>query len=162
MPKLTLSKSFQKDLNGLQQSSRKHYQRTCELLFEIQTGQGPSAHRRSESRIPECIKYELPNGYRLVLQKAENAAALVALVVGTHDHVESYLDGPRDMSSMLRVGECGHYLSPPLTKPTLMSHLLLQCRHKLTRHPQTAQYLDHFHRKCLLVSVFLKTSLNPC
>lgn len=93
MPKLTLSKSFQKDLDGLRRSSRKHYQRTCELLFELQRDQAPSAHRRSESRIPECIKYELPDGYRLVLQKAENASALIALVVGKHDHVESYLDG---------------------------------------------------------------------
>ena len=93
MPKVTLRQTFTKDLDGLRRSSRKHYQRACEILLELQRDKEPSAQRRSESRIPECVKYELPDGYRLVLQRAEKGGALVALAVGTHDHVESFLDG---------------------------------------------------------------------
>ena len=93
MPEITLRQTFTRDLDGLRRSARKQYQRACELLLELQRDQEPSAARRSESRIPECIKYELPDGYRLVLQWAEDGGALVALVLGTHDHVESFLDG---------------------------------------------------------------------
>ena len=33
------------------------------------------------------------DGYRLVLQQGDFAATMVALAVGTHDHVESFLNG---------------------------------------------------------------------
>ena len=55
----------------------------------------PSAPRRADSRIPKCNKFELPDGYRLVLQRGDADATMVALVVGTHDHVDSFLDGHR-------------------------------------------------------------------
>lgn len=93
MPRITLRPSFSKDLDGLRRSSRKHYQRACEILMELQRNIEPSAPRRAESRIPKCTKYELPEGYRLVLQRGDSDATLVALVVGTHDHVDSFLDG---------------------------------------------------------------------
>ena len=93
MGRVILRQSFVKDLEGLKQSSRKHYQRTCEVLVELDLGKKPAAHLRTESRIPKCIKYELPDGYRLVLQRTESDRELVALVVGKHDHVESFLDG---------------------------------------------------------------------
>jgi superfamily I DNA/RNA helicase len=93
MPHITLRPSFSKDLDGLKRSSRKHYQRACEILMEIQRDLEPSAQRRAETRIPKCAKYELPDGYRLVLQRGDSDATMVALVVGTHDHVESFLDG---------------------------------------------------------------------
>jgi superfamily I DNA/RNA helicase len=93
MPHITLRPSFSKDLDGLKRSSRKHYQRACEILMEIQRDVEPSAPRRAETRIPKCTKYELPDGYRLVLQRGDSNAIMVALVVGTHDHVESFLDG---------------------------------------------------------------------
>lgn len=93
MPRIILRPTFAKDLDGLRMSSRKHYQRASELLLELQRDQEPSAPRRSESRIPDCVKFELPDGYRLVLQRAEGDSALVALTVGTHDRVESFLDG---------------------------------------------------------------------
>ena len=104
MPKVTLRQTFTKDLDGLRRSSRKHYQRACEVLLELQQDQEPSARRRSESRIPECVKYELPDGYRLVLQRSEEGGALVALVVGTHDHVESFLDGHKGYVFDLKSG----------------------------------------------------------
>jgi superfamily I DNA/RNA helicase len=93
MPHITLRPSFSKDLDGLRRSSRKHYQRACEILMEIQRDIEPSAPRRAETRIPKCVKYELPDGYRLVLQRGDSEATMVALVAGTHDHVESFLDG---------------------------------------------------------------------
>ena len=93
MPHIILRPSFSKDLDGLRRSSRKHYQRASEILLEIQRDVEPSAARRAETRIPKCYKYELPDGYRLVLQQSDSNAAMVALVVGTHDHVESFLDG---------------------------------------------------------------------
>ena len=93
MSQLILRPTFAKDLDGLRTSSRKHYQRASELLLELQRGRKPTAPTRTESRIPHCIKYELPDGYRLVLQRAEGNAALIALAVGKHDRVESFLDG---------------------------------------------------------------------
>ena len=37
--------------------------------MEIQQDIEPSAARRAETRIPKCTKYELSDGYRLVLQR---------------------------------------------------------------------------------------------
>lgn len=93
MPKITLRPTFSRDLDGLRRSARKQYQRASEIILELQREQEPSAPRRSESRIPNCVKYELPDGYRLVLQKSDDDAELIALVVGTHDHVDAFLDG---------------------------------------------------------------------
>jgi superfamily I DNA/RNA helicase/mRNA-degrading endonuclease RelE of RelBE toxin-antitoxin system len=93
MPHITLRPSFSKDLDGLRRSARKQYQRACEILTDIQRDIEPAAPRRAETRIPKCIKYELPDGYRLVLQHGDSNSIVVALVVGTHDHVDSFLDG---------------------------------------------------------------------
>ena len=93
MTRIVLQPTFARDLDGLRTSSRKHYQRASEVLLELQRDQQPSASRRSESRIPDCVKFELPDGYRLVLQRSEGDRALLALAVGTHDRIESFLDG---------------------------------------------------------------------
>jgi superfamily I DNA/RNA helicase len=93
MPKITLRPTFSRDLDGLRRSARKQYQRASEIILELQRDQDPSAPRRAESRIPNCVKYELPDGYRLVLQRSDDEAELIAIVVGTHDHVDAFLDG---------------------------------------------------------------------
>lgn len=93
MPRITLRPTFSRDLDGLKRSARKQYQRATEILVEIQRDQEPSAPRRAESRIPNCVKFELQDGYRLVLQRSDDEAEMIALVVGTHDHVDSFLDG---------------------------------------------------------------------
>jgi hypothetical protein len=64
MPRIVLRPSFSKDLDGLLRSWRKHYQRASKILLEIQRDIEPSAPRRTETRIPKCHKYELPDGYR--------------------------------------------------------------------------------------------------
>lgn len=93
MPRLVLRHDFCKDLDGLRRSSRKHYQRTAEILLELQRGVQPSAPRRAESRIPKCEKFELPDGYRLALQRvgSESDNVIVALAVGTHPNIESFI-----------------------------------------------------------------------
>ncbi len=92
MAGITFRPSFGKDMDALQQSARKIYQRACEILTELQRGAVPSAKPRAETRVPKCRKYELPDGYRLVLQETD-AGGLVTVVVGKHDYVESYLNG---------------------------------------------------------------------
>jgi mRNA-degrading endonuclease RelE of RelBE toxin-antitoxin system len=104
MPKIVLRPTFSKDLDGLRRSSRKHYQRASEILLELQRDQEPSASRRSESRIPNCVKFELPDGYRLVMHRTETEESLLALAVGTHDHVES-LDGRMSIAINKRAGK---------------------------------------------------------
>lgn len=93
MTAIIVRPTFTKDLDGLRRSARKIYQRVTEILVEIQQDVRPSAPRRSETRIPKCQKYELPDGYRLVLQETDAGGALVAIAVGTHDQVDSFLDG---------------------------------------------------------------------
>ncbi len=93
MPSIILRPTFVKDLDGLKRSARKTYQRASEILVEIQRDIQPTAPRRSETRIPKCHKFELPDGYRLVLQEGDTGNTMVALVAGTHDHVDSFLDG---------------------------------------------------------------------
>ena len=93
MPRIILKKSFTKDLDGLKRNARKQYQRVNEILIELQRDQTPTAPRRAETRIPNCIKFELQDGYRIVFQRLEEDDALIALTVGIHDHVDSFLDG---------------------------------------------------------------------
>jgi superfamily I DNA/RNA helicase len=93
MPNIILRPSFSKDLDGLKRSSRKVYQRAAETLLELQRDIEPSAPRRAETRIPKCEKFELPDGYRMVMQRGDSGNTMVALVAGTHDHVDSFLDG---------------------------------------------------------------------
>ena len=93
MPYLTLKKAFSKDLDALKRNARKVYQRANEILMELQRDQEPSAPHRSETQVPNCLKFELPDGYRMVLQTIEGSTGLIALSVGTHDHVDSFLDG---------------------------------------------------------------------
>jgi superfamily I DNA/RNA helicase/mRNA-degrading endonuclease RelE of RelBE toxin-antitoxin system len=95
MPKIILRPTFSKDLDGLRRSARKQYQKASEILLELQRDMEPSAPRRAESRIPNCVKFELQDGYRLVLQRTESDSSLLALVVGTHDHVDSFLDSQK-------------------------------------------------------------------
>lgn len=93
MPNIVLRPSFNRDLDALKRNSRKNYQRASEILQELQRGVNPSTARRSESRVPHCVKYELTDGYRLVFQQIEGDDALIALAVGTHAHVDAFLDG---------------------------------------------------------------------
>ncbi len=93
MPKIVLRPSFNRDLDALKRNSRKNYQRASEILQELQRGVDPTTPRRAEGRIPNCVKYELVDGYRVAFQRIDGEDALIALAVGTHDHVDAFLDG---------------------------------------------------------------------
>ena len=94
MPRIVLRPSFSKDLDGLKRSARKQYERASGILLELQRDVEPSVPLRAESRLPNCVKYELQDGYRLVLQRADGSEdILIALAIGKHDHVDSFLDG---------------------------------------------------------------------
>ena len=83
MPRIVLRPSFSKDLDGLKRTARKQYERASGILIELQRDVEPTVPRRAESRIPNCVKYELQDGYRLVMQKAEGSeSVLIALVIG--------------------------------------------------------------------------------
>jgi superfamily I DNA/RNA helicase len=90
---LHLRPSFTKDLMALKRGHTQNYRRVSEILVDLQTGSRVTITRRQDSRIPNCVKYELADGYRAVLQQVEGTDVFVALAVGTHDHVEAFLDG---------------------------------------------------------------------
>ena len=93
MPRIRLRPSFSKDLDALKRHHRTNYRKACEILVDLERDADVSASLRSETRVPGCVKYELADGYRLVFQKVQGSKALVALTVGKHDHVDSFLDG---------------------------------------------------------------------
>ena len=70
MAKLFLRPSFQKDLDSLRTNHRVNYNKVGALLMELQTGAPVIIDRRSETRIPHCVKYELSDGYRAVFQRS--------------------------------------------------------------------------------------------
>jgi len=92
MARLFLRPSFQKDLASLRTNHRVNYNKVCALLVELETGISVVVDRRSETRIPHCVKYELSDGHRAVFQKVDGSDSLIALCVGKHDHVDSFLD----------------------------------------------------------------------
>jgi len=92
MVNITLSPGFSRDLDGLRTSERKIHQKVSEVLLELMRGNDPSVPRRPETRIPKCEKFEITDDYRLVAQRTDDGG-LVALTVGKHTHVDSYLDG---------------------------------------------------------------------
>lgn len=93
MTKLILTKLFVKDLNALKTRHSNNYRKANSVLMELQRGEPPTAHRRDESRIPKAQKFQLDPDFRLLLQQVDGEDTLIALSVGNHDHVDSFLDG---------------------------------------------------------------------
>jgi mRNA-degrading endonuclease RelE of RelBE toxin-antitoxin system len=93
MAKIYFTKLFFKDLNALKTRHSNNYRKASTVLLELQMGKNPDAHRRDESRIPKAWKFELDPDYRLLVQLVDGEDALIALCVGNHDHVDSFLDG---------------------------------------------------------------------
>lgn len=96
MPAISVRRSFSEELIALKNSARKMYKSATEVLVELQFGQVPTAEFLPESRIPNCQKYALQDGYRLVLQRFQRGDSLIALVVGKHDRVDAFLDAHKD------------------------------------------------------------------
>ncbi len=93
MAKLYCTKPFTKDLSALKTKHSNNYRKATAILLELQMGKDPDAHRRDESRIPKAIKFELDPDYRLLIQRMDAEDSIIALCVGNHDHVDSFLDG---------------------------------------------------------------------
>lgn len=92
MPTITRGPSFDQAMRALKRDARKVYRSATEVLIELQLGDTPTAPMRAEGRIPNCCKYELQDGFRLVLQRAQSGDGLIALMVGRHAHVDAFLD----------------------------------------------------------------------
>ena len=94
MGKVYSRPSFLKDLSALKKNHRKNHEKVCAVLIDIQTNEKISIAFRDESRIPDCVKYELSDGYRVVFQRITGSEhnSLIALCTGKHDHVDSFLD----------------------------------------------------------------------
>jgi superfamily I DNA/RNA helicase len=90
---MKLTKEFQSRLSGLKTSGRKaQYIQACMILTELGTGMAVSKKFRPDDRIPNSLKYELPDGHRIVFQRIEGSDEYLALFVGTHDEVDHYLN----------------------------------------------------------------------
>ena len=91
---ISLSKEFQSRLVALKRSGKKsQYQQSMMVLSEVSLEVKVSKIFRKETRIPNCYKYELPEGYRIVFQKVEGTKdKFLALSVGSHDEVDRFLD----------------------------------------------------------------------
>jgi superfamily I DNA/RNA helicase len=91
---IVLTKEFKASLMALREYGKKNqYTQSMAILSELRYEVKISKAFRSETRIPNSYKYELPEGYRIVLQKVEGAEdTMIALTVGSHDEVDKYLE----------------------------------------------------------------------
>lgn len=90
---MQLTKEFNSRLMALKTSGKKaQYSQAWMVLGELQAGVDVSKNFRHDSRLPDCLKYELPDGYRIVFQKIASGADYLALFVGTHSDVDNYLN----------------------------------------------------------------------
>jgi superfamily I DNA/RNA helicase len=91
---MIVTKEFLTRLMSLKVSGKKtQYTQASTVLVELQSGQPVSKNFRQDTRIPNCLKYELPEGYRLVFQSVEGVEGqYLALFVGTHDDTDHFLD----------------------------------------------------------------------
>jgi superfamily I DNA/RNA helicase len=71
---------------------RNQYDKAMKLITELQMNIDTTQAFRDDNRIPNCRKYELPDGYRIVFQKVTDVNALIGLTVGKHDDVDNFLD----------------------------------------------------------------------
>lgn len=83
---MILTKEFNTRLMALKVSGKKaQYTQAWTVLGEMTSGVIVSKNFRPESRLPNCYKFELPDGYRIFFQKVEGQAnEFLALFVGSH------------------------------------------------------------------------------
>jgi len=92
--KVKLSKEFMARFKSLKTSGkRKQYEQIAAILVELEMDSAITKRFHPDSRIPNCRKYELAEGYRIVLQKAEASEnQILALFAGSHDDTDKFLD----------------------------------------------------------------------
>lgn len=84
---------FTKDLTALRKKDRKRYGKVTSIIMELGSGLDVSSHLRDDARIPKARKYGIDDSFRLLFQKVSGEDSFIALAVGKHDHVDSFLDG---------------------------------------------------------------------
>lgn len=89
---VTFTRDYQKAWRGLLQAGKRvQYQKVSAAMLEAQTDgaiRSVPPTRHGESRIPDVDKYDLGDGYRLVVQKLKSAGEAghyVFLFVGSHE-----------------------------------------------------------------------------
>ena len=94
---MKLTKEFRSRLDALKTAGlRKQYEKAYTILGELNAGIEVTQAFRPDTRIPNCRKFELPDGYRIVFQIVEGAQnEHLALFVGSHDEVEYFLSNHR-------------------------------------------------------------------
>ena len=95
---MILTSEFLSRWMALKTSGRKtQYQQASMLLAELGSGADPSKVFHPDHRIPNCRKYELPEGYRIVFQAVEGVPReYLALFVGSHAEADFFLDTHRN------------------------------------------------------------------
>lgn len=90
---MILTKEFNTRLMALKVSGKKPlYTQAMMVLAEMASGFDVSKQFRQESRIPNCYKFELPEGFRIIFQKVEgHKSEFLALFVGSHDDADHFL-----------------------------------------------------------------------
>ena len=91
---MKLTKEFQTRLMALKRSGKKkQYEQAMMIISELGFDIQVSKNQRDDSRIPNCVKFELPDGYRIVFQEIEGKERdFLALFIGSHDEVDRFLD----------------------------------------------------------------------
>lgn len=81
---MILTKEFNTRLMALKMAGKKpQYTQAWTVLGEMTSGVPVSKNFRPETRIPNCYKYELPDGFRIIFQKVEGEDnKFLALFVG--------------------------------------------------------------------------------
>lgn len=75
---MKLTKEFRSRLDALKVAGlRKQYEKAYTILGELSTNVAVTQPYRPESRIPNCRKYELPDGYRIVFQIVEGGKSRI-------------------------------------------------------------------------------------
>jgi superfamily I DNA/RNA helicase len=95
---MILTSEFLSRWMALKTSGRKtQYQQASMLLAELGSGAEPSKGFRPDHRIPNCRKYELPDGHRIVFQAVDGVPGeYLALFVGSHAEADFFLDTHRN------------------------------------------------------------------
>jgi superfamily I DNA/RNA helicase/mRNA-degrading endonuclease YafQ of YafQ-DinJ toxin-antitoxin module len=91
--KVKLSKEFMTRFKTLKTSgTRKQYEQAAAILMDLETDSEVSKQFHPDGSIPNCRKYELAGGYRIVFQKVKDSEdQILALFVGSHDETERFL-----------------------------------------------------------------------
>src|SRR6185369_3041328 len=94
---MILTHDFHSRMMALKRSGRRRqYDQATSLVYDLQAGAEPGKLFHPDNRIPNCRKYELSEGYRIVFQAVQGVPGeYLALFVGSHSDTDYFLDSHR-------------------------------------------------------------------